>query len=174
MVDIIPKKQKKASPWDKITYGAGALLAAIVLSYGILFYFSAKASVGLGDLNGRIAGVGTADDRIAEKAVLGHKRKIEDFADLLSGRITSAWFFGNFEKNIHPNVWFLSFDLNIPKMELTVSGQTANFQTLDQQLAIFKKDENVSQVNLSNLSVGKNGEAEFSINLSLKPEMFSR
>ena len=174
MVDIIPKKRKKALPWNKIAYGTGAFLAAVVLSYGILFFFSDRASSELDGLKDKIAMVGTPDDKIVEKAVLDRKKKIEDFADLLSGRILSAGFFGNLETIIHPKVWLSSFDLDIQKMELTASAQTVNFQTLGQQLAIFKKDKNVKQVDLTNVSMGKEGDVEFGIYLYFNPEMFSQ
>lgn len=174
MVDIIPKKQKKALPWQSITYGAGAFLAAVVLSYAALYYLSSKTSTVLDNFKTAIAKVGTPTEKAMEKNVLQYKRKISDFSDLSSKRMLSSGFFGNFEKLVHPKVWFKSFSLNVFKMELTASGQTVNFQTLDQQLAILRKDERISAVDLSSLAIGKGGEADFSLRLSLKKEIFQQ
>ena len=175
MVDIIPKKTQIVLPWQNvILYISVAVLIGVVLSYVLLIYSENKKAVILEDLAGQITAVGSSEDKLLEQEVLDAKKKIEDFSDLLAERRKTADFFSKFEKLCHPDVWFSDFSLNLPDMNLTVSGRALSPKSLEQQLSIFKKEPTIQQTDLSELKLGEGGDVEFSLLISFKSEMFAK
>ena len=174
MVEIIPKKPKKALHLENILlYISGAFLLIVILSYVVLVNFENKASISLEGLKGKIAQLGTPEDKILEEKVFQNGKKIRDFSTLMSERRFSSKFFENFEKLSLPKIWFSEIDLEPIKMEATVLGHAPDFQIVGQQLIIFKNQEAISEVNLQKLTTGKDGGAEFILFLSFKPELFT-
>jgi len=173
MVEIIPKKIKKAPEWYNLGfYIAAALLIVVVLGYAILFYFENRALNNLQDLEERISQVGTQEEKNMEVEVLLAKKRISDFAELLQSHKKSSNFFTLLEETSHPKVWLTEVDLYPEKAEVLVSGKTLNFQTLGQQLFIFQDQESINQVELANLLIGEGGETEFSFYFYLDPQVF--
>ena len=173
MVGIIPKKPKKTPEWQNFTfYISCALLVVVILGYAALFYFEAKASGVLQDLEEKIAQVATKEEKVTEAKVLSTQKKISDFSKLLKSHQQSSNFFTFLEENCHPKVWLTKVELNPEKAEALVSGKTADFETLDQQLFIFQQHELIQSIDLTNLLIGKKGETEFSLYLYLNPQIF--
>ena len=174
MVEIIPKKQAKAISLRNISlFIIGALLIATVFSYVVLFRIETKALNYLQDLETDIAQVGTKQDRAIEEKVFDYEKKIKNLAILLAARLQSAVFFDNFEKLIHPKVWFSSFELDASQMRATVSGKADDFKMLEQQLVFIQsKSDFIKATSLSDLTIGDEGGADFNINFNFKPEIF--
>ncbi len=172
MVGIIPKTIKKTPQWQNLaSYFCYALLIVVVLGYAALFYFEGKAVGALQDLEEKIAQVATKEDRAAESRILAAKKKINDFSKLLQDHKKSSNFFTFLEENTHPKVWLTKVELDPEKAQALVSGKTADFKTLGQQILIFQRQEQIRSVDLTNLSIGKTGEAEFSFYLYLNPQI---
>ena len=76
------------------------------------------------------------------------------------------------EENTHPEVWFTDFELNPKLPQVKISGLTRNFQTLAQQLYILQEKDSIEEIKLTNITLGEEGETEFSLELSLSPEIF--
>jgi len=58
------------------------------------------------------------------------------------------------------------------KGEAILFGQTENFSTLEQQISILKLKKEIKDINLSSISIGKEGKVDFTLNLSLDPAIF--
>ena len=173
MIGIIPKTLKKTPQWQNFAfYISCALLAVVILGYAALFYFEAKAFGVLQDLEEKIAQVATKEEKVTEAKVLSAQKKISDFSKLLKNHQKSSNFFTFLEENCHPKVWLTEVALNPEKAEALVSGKTADFETLGQQLFIFQQHELIQSVDLTNLLIGKKGETEFSFYLYLNPKIF--
>lgn len=173
MVTIIPKPPKKIPQWQPLFfYFSLALLAAAVLGYFVLNYFQGKSLAALDDLEERLAGVSTTEDKKIETGVFTSQKLLQDFSTLVSEHQKSSQFFALLEENTHPGVWFTSLDLNLSLPLAKVEGAARNFQTLAQQVYIFQEEDLIEEIKLTNIALGERGEAEFSLELSLSPEIF--
>ena len=173
MVGIIPKPIKKPSRvYEFATYIVFGLVVAVVLVYIVLLSLGNKASKTMEDLQERIAQVGTKDEKAVEAQVLLDKQKIDDFSGLFANHQKVSNFFKFLEENSHPKIWFNKLILNSEGSQVVLGGETANFETLGQQIVIFQNQELVKNVEITDLAIGKNGRATFSFSLSLDPEIF--
>ena len=171
MVEIIPKKIIKETSLKNIYFFiASTLLLSMVFGYVILIRSQAVALLKMQDLEAGIDKIGTREDRNIERMVFDSENKIKNYKDVSIQRSKSAEFFNNFESLIHPRVWFTSFDLNPAETKAVVSGKTANFQTLEQQLIFLKSQKDlIISIDLSKVSFGKNGEVDFDLIVNLTP-----
>ncbi len=173
MVGIIPKPIKKTSKlYEFAPHISFGLVIVVVLGYAFLWYLENKATNTLQILHDKIIQVDTQEEKNIETQVLFDKKRIDDFSKLLESHKISSGFFKFLEENCHPKIWFTKLELNPQASQASLSGTTSNFQTLGQQVIIFKNQELVKNVELSNLSIGKSGEVEFSLSLDLDPKVF--
>lgn len=175
MVEIIPKKPARELPFKNILpFVAGAVLATVVLGYAIIARSNARALVALGELEDSTTKVGTREDKLIETKVFDSEKKMKSFNVLLVGRRKSSNFFDNFSGLIHPQVWLSEINLDVSALQASVSGKSPNFKILEQQLAFFKtQNDLIDSLDLTKIVIGKNGEAEFSIQLNFKKEVFN-
>jgi len=175
MVTIIPKPLPKTPQWQIILfYFSLALLITTVVVYFVLSYFHQKSLATIDDLEAEILGVTTAEDLKIETEVFADQGKIKDFAKLFSAHQNSSKFFEFLEGKTHPQVWFSDLELNPPSAKAKLAGSAKNFQALAQQIYIFQKEDLIEEIKLTNLSLGEEGETEFSLDLSLSPNLFSQ
>lgn len=156
-----------------LLFVAAALLIAVILSYAILIKLEAAAKLTIQDLEGEILKAATREDRQAEQKVLGYEKKIKSYADLSAKSKKVSQFFENFENLIHPQVLFSSLEVTAGSLRAAVKGKTASFQTLEQQLIFLGNQKDIIEsVDLTDINLNKEGGADFSLNLTLKPEIF--
>ena len=170
MIEIIPKPTRRLPEWQNILfYLSLALLTAAVLSYILLIYFVSKSTTTLQDLESQIAQTGTAEEKALEKEVFGDEKRINDFAVLLSLHQKPSNFFTLLENITHPKVWFSKLTLDLANCQAILSGQAPNFSILGQQSLILQNEEAIESIDLTELSLGKEGQAEFTLSLVLDP-----
>jgi len=172
MTSIIPKTTKKAPEWYNLAfYISLGLLIVVAFSYAFLFYFESKASINLQDLEWKISQLGTKEEKNIESKVLIAEKKINAFAEIFEKQKKLHNFFVLLEKSVHPKVWFSQVKLNPKEAEVFISGQAANFKVLDQQLLIFRQQESIKSVELTNFSIDKEGEAGFNFHFFFDPQI---
>jgi len=153
--------------------GAGVLLLAVILSYAAILRLEAGVLSSIQDFEENIFKIGNREDKVIENNVFGYEGKIKDFRSLWMSRVKTANFFGNFEGLVHPQVWFSSFSLNPSEMEASVSGKTINFETMEQQLLFLRsRNDLVEGFDLSELSLGDEGNVNFGLNINFTPKIF--
>jgi len=171
-IEIIPKKTEAKLPAVNILFYLSLILLIIfALSYFVLGYFQKKSAKTLQNIEDIISQKETSVKALKEK-IFGYQEKIEVVASLLTSHQLSRNFFTRLEDLSCPKVFFSNLDLDVGKYQVSLSGQTESFEALGQQLLIFKKGEFIKDVNLTKVSIGKEGEIEFSIELSFDPQMF--
>ena len=155
-----------------LSYACYALLAAVILGYAALFYFEGKDRNALQNLEDKTAQVATKEDRASESMVLATKKRINNFSKLLQDHKKTSNFFSFLEENTHPKIWLKKVELDTASALASVSGQTANFKTLGQQILILQgHSSQVQSVDLISLSINKKGEAEFIFYIYFNPQM---
>lgn len=174
MVEIIPKKAAREIPFKNVLlFIAGAILAAVVLSYAVLLRLEARGLLSIENFEESIFQIGDKEDKIIESSVFNYETKIKEFGGLWTSRQMVSRFFNNFEGLVHPKVWFSSLLLNPVEIEASVSGKTLNFETLEQQLIFLRsKNDLVDGFNLSNIALGDEGTVDFELTINFTPKIF--
>jgi len=171
-IEIIPKPAQKLPLWQNILfYLSIALLIASITSYFALDYFFKKAEIISNTLEEALTEK-TPAERVLEAEIFGYQKKINNFSQLINQHLYPSKFFDFFQGLSHPKVWFSEFNLNPQDNQSVVSGQAESFLVVGQQVLIFKQENLIQNVNLSNLLIGETGKIYFTINLSLNPDIF--
>lgn len=174
MVELIPKRgRKKVLPLQNIIFFASLLALLLTVGGYIFLFFSVnKASLDLKNIEGEVTQKGTAAEKQLESEVFDVQKRINNFSTIISQHQKISPLFLKIQENAHPQVWFNSFDLEAKTKILELRGQTLNFQTLAQQLSILRGESLFKEIKLSELSIGEKGQAEFSFNITLDPQIF--
>jgi len=174
VIEIIPKKPepKPVGLGDILFYLLVVIAIATVLGYFGLVQFEKKANKELGDVNEAIAKKETPAVKTLEAQILSTQKKINDFSALLSAHIWGSNAFKQLEALCHPRVLFTKFDLNRETSSAILSGQADSFEVLGQQIQIFEKGKFISKVDLQKVSMTREGIIEFTINITVNPQMF--
>lgn len=172
-IEIIPKKAPKLPLGLNILFYFSIVLVLVSFSgFFILNHLEKKSADNLQNLEEVLAKKKTPKETALEEEILKYQKKINNFSILINLHQSPLNSFSVLERTSHPKVQFTNFSLNSEEFEIVLSGKTESFQTLGQQVLIFKNENLIKDVNLSKLSIGKEGGAEFTLSLSLDPEIF--
>jgi len=172
-VEIIPKPEEKKYNWQNfLLYFSLLLLGISILSYFVLDNSVKNSYKILKDLEREIAQKETPQVRSMEKEILNYQKKIQDFSNLLNAHRSVLGVFDFLESNCHPKVWFSNFSFNAENSQVNLSGQAEDFVILEQQLRILKKRPQVKELNLSTISMGEEGTANFGVNIIFNQDIF--
>ena len=173
-IEIVPKP--KARPKSIVTLLFYLSLIVVILTitaYFSLLFLKNEKTQALEDLKNLLAKEKTQTEiKALEEAIGDKKRKIDDFSVLLNSHQSSTKFFKFLEENTHLKVRWLQMSLDLVEYKATLSGQANSFTTLTQQLLFLKKEPNIESLDLSDLLIGEEGGVEFSLKLSLSPQLF--
>lgn len=170
---IISKKETERKPWlDWVFYFCLFLLIISVLSYFVLEYSLKSAEEELKNLKSEISEQrGEKNSQLKEKLLLNQK-KIDDFSEILKEHKLTSQVFTLIENSTHPKISFVDFDFNSANSGLMFSGQTSNFKTLAEQLLILQREENIENIEISNISLTDEGNIDFSLDITLNSKVF--
>lgn len=173
MVEIIPKPKEKIPTWQIVLfYFSILLLVGALLTLFLLENLQKDLSRTLENLKASLTREKTPEEKALEEGVFKSKDKINNFAFLFENRKINSNLFPLLEKICHPKVMFTDFNLDSWGRKLTLLGRTKNFQSLGQQISIFKQEEQIIRVDLFNISIAKEGEIRFEVTLLISPEVF--
>jgi len=182
-IQIIPKEAAKLPLWQNILfYFFIGLVFTILAGYGVLYHFTKKAVEDFENMKKTIEQARTPQMNDLEKQMKSYEEKTEDFSSILDSHKIVSNFFGDFnkktgflEKNTHPKVFFSEMNFDLTKETVTLLGQTEDFQTVGQQISLFKKEELkeiVKSIQLSKVEIDKDGKIDFTLIISFNPKLF--
>jgi len=167
MVELIPKETPQISRWLNVVF----YFALILLFSSIISFFVLGNSIKTGQ--NKLQGLRTAffegrtPERIAlEKEILNYEKKFKDFSSLAPYHLENSNFFNLLEETTHPKVWFSKINFNTERGSVSFSGVTQSFESLGQQILIFKDENSISDVNLERISIDKTGRINFDLSFS--------
>jgi hypothetical protein len=176
MVEIIPKPPEKTPFWQNlILFLSIVILIAAVFGYFILGSLQKKANQQLEEIRSKIAQTETPERNKLKTSLLVEKKKIDDFTLILNKHQISSVTLLFLEKITHPRVWFSTFNLDLAKGTIGLSGETESFITLGQQEVLFQLSgevikqitgQEILKTDLSQILIGKEGKIGFNFNLS--------
>ncbi len=170
-IEIAKKPKLKGPLWLYILMMAGIVLALGLA--GTYFYFFKVGK----DISQQIEGIDqalkkTPEEKELENTLLSREKKIEDFQELLSKHKKVLNVFNFLQEKTHPQVWFSEFDFSGKEKTVSLFGTANSFTTVGQQILIFREEEFLKNVKLSELSMGEEGDIGFSLQLTFDPQIF--
>jgi hypothetical protein len=114
----------------------------------------------------------TTEEQKLEQRLLNYQKKVRDFGVLLDYHLPPRNIFDFLEKITHPKVWFSSFSFNLEENKVSLSGQTDTFITLGQQIIILRNQDFIKDIDLSDISIDKDGKVGFNLQVSFNKEIF--
>jgi hypothetical protein len=166
MVEIIPKPQIKSPSWiNTLFYSSLVLLVVTILSVFVINQLQKNALNTSQKLAEELEKTKSPERFDLEKQMIGYQKKIADFSYLIQNHELTSNLFTFLEKLVHPKVQFTNFNFIADKSKLVLKGETDNFFNLGQQFLIFKAEPFIKEVNLSEVSIGKEGKIGFSFEI---------
>jgi len=171
--NIIPKQKLDIPKWINPTVGCCVVLVLIVGGLYIYFSFIAsswekKANVQLAE----IISIETEENKSIEKKVGQISNKLEKFSEIFANKKRSFAIFDFLRNNCHPNVSFSNLNVNIATGDFALAGETDSYKSLSEQAIIFKELNEVSGLNISDISLAKEGNVSFKASFTLNPTYF--
>ena len=171
-IEINPKKKLGIPTWSIIVFGVCLiLLIGLLASY---FYFGAKIKKITQEIQKKEAEfvyLGEAIQTEQEK-LLSLEQKIDDFGNLISSHRNILDIFEFLEKNSLLNVWFSDFNFSAEEGEVSVSGKTDNLTILEQQAFVLKQQSVVKNLDITKVSINKEGGIDFTLTINFDPVIF--
>jgi type II secretory pathway component PulL len=171
-MDSPQKKQSGFSLENATFYLSLLLLAAMAGAFFYFQYLIAQASDELASVSTEAAKTKTGEQKKLEDRVLSTQQELADFSQKLGNRKSSTEFFSNFEALVLPDVYFNNCTVDMNGMSAKLSGHADSFQTLGQQIAMFRSADNIlSSADLQKAVIGDDGGIDFEVGIAINPEM---
>jgi hypothetical protein len=173
VIQLIPRQREGSAVFVNILfYFSLILLIASIASYFILDNLQQKTVKTIESLDAELAIADASPEAATKKIIQDYEKKINDFSFLLAAHKYNSQVFPLIESLTHPKVVFSNFSQDSDKRTIVLSGVTDSFQTLGQQLFIFKNGEFIEEVKLSNIAFKEDGRISFGFDLVLDPKIF--
>ena len=171
--ELIPKEKLKTPSFINFLFYSSLVLVIILGAcyLGIRIKISSIKSQ-IEETKIDVAKIEIEGDKETERQVLDYQEKINDFSKLFNKHKIASSFLGFLRGSTHPKVSFSTLDLNVETAQVILGGETENFKTLGEQILYLKENRFIKGLDLSKLALGKEGDVNFDINLSLDPEIF--
>lgn len=167
-IEISPRPRISLSPF--IIIGAVICLGLAVFLLASYFYFDFKIKKISQELEEKQQAALPVEQAIQEKEgeIFPIKERLNDFNTLLSGHKDLLTVFSFLERICLPNVWFSNFSFDSVQRQISLSGQTDSFTTLEHQIFVLNQEPLLVNINISEVLVDEQGGINFNFILTLK------
>jgi len=168
-------KSKEPLLVDFTFYLAWAAVITAVFCYSIFSFKASLLSKKVNDLDSKIAGYGTQEQKQAESEYVYYKQRIDAFSQAVVQHKISSNLFAFIEEHTVPTVWFSSFVMAGNSDTVRLSGQADTMAAVSRQVAAFEESKQyikTVQV-LDSKTDSKTKQATFTMTLVLDPSIFN-
>lgn len=155
-------------------YFSLVMLIAVVGGFFYFNYMLQKTDEEIKTLDETLAKQKTKEQKALEDEVLSNKQRLQDFPLLLESHKVVTEFFRRLEGRTHPKVVFDLVKISPVEGSVDLSGKADSFESLGQQLIIFKTSpEIIQKVELSKINLNNEGKVDFAFALVINPKITS-
>ena len=175
MVEIIPKSPQKTPLLIKVLLALS--VGIFVFSVGgfiILFFLESKTESKIQETEILLQAEKTQEEVQLEQDVLVIQARLKDFAALIKLKKDMLPAFSFLETVVHPEVTFLSMNVDTNRYSLVLQGIAESFSALDEQLVILQAREEPNSVSLTDLQVGQQGGINFQMEIQFPANFFQQ
>ncbi len=175
MVEIIPKAKPKTPTWQKILFYLSILAALVAIGgYFGLDYLTKEAFQESASLSQQISSDKDPGENVLKNEIFEKARKINDFATAIDNHQITSKLFSFLGGICHPKVQFLS--LNFSKTEdgysVEIPAQAEGYEALHQQILILMGNKTIKNLEISGISMAKEGGVNFNFSFVIPLEVF--
>jgi len=171
--ELIPKERVKASSIiNKLFLLSLILLIILGGIYAFLKYKNYSIQSKIKDAENQIVKISAGKDGETEKYVFDAQKKIEDFLKVFENHKIASNFLAFINESSNKEVKFSELNFNTKTNNVSLKGETKNFDTLGKQILNLKKSDLVKGLDISNISLNKEGKVDFAIIFSLDSKIF--
>ncbi len=157
---------------DTILYFVVALLLATIFCFLIFTVKISGEKKTIALLEGKIANIGTREQRRLEKEVLEYQSKIDNFATLLSAHKIPTNIFDAIKSLTLPNVWFNNLSIDAASSVVSVLGETEDIPSFSRQIEVIENQDFVIDVTGLTFDLGESGRITFNFEIAIDPNLF--
>jgi len=150
-------------------------IGVFVFSVGgfvLLFFLESRTQQRIVAMQALLGAEKTTAQTQLEQDVLTLRTRLKDFATLTELRKDVFPVFSFLETVVHPEVTFLSMNVDASRNTTKLTGTAESFSALDEQLAVFKEREEPSSFSLTNLQLGEQGGVDFQMEIQFPAAFF--
>jgi len=175
MVEIIPKAKPKMPMWQEVLFYLSILTAVIMIGgYFGLNHFNKEVLQESADLSQQISDAKTPEESALRSEIFEKSKKVNDFANIINDHQITSKLFPFLGKICHPKVQFLS--LNFSKVEngysVEIPAQAESYKALHQQILILMGNKTIENLEISGISMAREGGISFNFSLTIPLEIF--
>jgi|YNPNPStandDraft_1061719.scaffolds.fasta_scaffold08216_8 Tfp pilus assembly protein PilN len=171
---IIPKPQEPLPKWVNITL---IVCLALWLILGGIFFFLTRhiehQKTQKKNLDEQLTQLYSPEIKSMEEQINTIGQKINRFATVAREHKNSFRLFELLRYNCHPNVRFTSLNASFQEGNIILKGQTDTYLSLSQQIDILKKNPVINQVQVSDITLSREGKIDFQISFNVQPQIFT-
>ena len=175
IIEIIPKPKLKTPLWINFCFWFSLIvLAGVVGSFFLFSYEIASLKKERSALEAQISSYGTKDQKEEKENLMVLSQKIKDFSGLFSDHILPTKLLDFLKESCHKEVQFTYLNFDSQNLLISLDGLTESFHTLGEQILVFKSKEEISELRLSNVSIGEAGQVNFNLSFNIKNSFLKR
>jgi hypothetical protein len=174
MVKIIPKAAPKTPLWQQILLWISVLLIVFaVIGYFVIDHFYKQKVNEVSAIEDEINLVKDSEGVELRKELFDKQNKINDFKRLLEDHSAYSNLFVFLGDMCHPKVQFegLNFNKGEEGYNLEIPASAESYEVLHQQIMFLREKEMVNQMEISEISISKEGAISFKLSFSLDPKV---
>lgn len=185
-ISLIPKSQKekalprfrnfrgprfKINAWTKL--GLALFLVLIIVAAG-LFIWNRSLSVEEGLLQKEFTNTRKERDASLEKEISNTGILLNSFDELIKNHRNWSQLLEMIDEKVMVGISFVSFEGNYELGTFSLKGISPNYNLIAQQIKSFEKQSNISQVDVSNIRLNREGKVEFLIKADFKKSLIKK
>lgn len=174
VIEQLGRAPVKTPGWSGqlLMFSSTIFFISLVVYLGLIFGYRPYLNSQVKRLNDKIQSLSQQIPLDDQKKIINFYAQLVNLKAVLNGHIFTTPIFGWLEKNTQLNVYYTRLGLNAQNRQVTVVGLAKTVNDLVEQIKIFDDDPGVVKLNFGNSSIGTGGFWQFSLILTLTPEMF--
>lgn len=149
------------------------VFVALLLAYGGLkFGYTPFLNRQIDKSQSDIDALATQIPQTSQDQFLSYYFQLLDLKTLLAKHVFVSKTFPFLENNTNKSVFWSNATLSVPEHRLTLDGVALSYVFLTEQLEAFRQAPQITHFTLSNASADKTGRVQFSVTLTLAPQLF--
>ena len=175
MGEIIPKPTLKTPLWQQIMLSVSIfIIIASVCGYFGLNYLQNKKTKEIKGIEDQISLIKSSEGVELRKELFEKEKKVDDFKYFFEKHNIYSNLFPFLGSICHPKVRFITFGFMKDESgyDVNISAEAESYEALHQQVIIFKAEDIIEDIDVSSISIAKEGGISFNANLSLNSELF--
>lgn len=138
----------------------------------VLSFLESKVQTNIAEMEALLRAEKTPEQAGLEQDVLVVQTRLKDFAGLIELKKDVLPVFTFLETVVHPQVTFLSMNIDLPRHTLHLLGTAESFSALDEQLAVIEAREEPTLFSLTNLQLGQFTGVDFQMEIQFPITFF--